>query len=616
MPFKEAMTGSWTASLMRRTCSRYSSGPSANSAARGMNVTASAKEFSCGSTDETASASSLSICSSKSERMTMAEAPASSSRGTESRVSASGEAPAISGESSFSPRYSVLRSMGALLFRRRRRGDDLLELLVDAESLLDVGLGGGHELLITLGTLLLDHAEARLVAHVRGEIALGRAGVELEGALAEGRTPRVVAIERPVSRLDGELLLLDTVRHVIAVRDALAVRDDQGRSRVCLRLLERLHRLDILGAEGDARHVDVAVAHRQEAQVLLRARLAGDGELRRGADGRRLRRLAARVRVHLGVEHQDVHLSPHREHVVEATVADVVGPAVAADDPDALLHQVVGQGQEALGLGPAQGQERLLQRLDPRPLVCDPGLGGLIALDEPLHERGWEPGCEPLEHLARLLLVLVGREPHAQAKLGVVLEERVRPGGAAAVGIGAVRRGGQVPAVDRAAAGRVGDEHAIAVELRHELDVRRLAATRARARELEQRLEELRALDVEPHLGAVRLGQTEEEVEVGALGLAQRKLRRHVDGLVLGVGLVLGGADHHAQRAPGAILGGHLDGVLAALPFAAAEIRGLVGGRRARELRRLEHLGPDGRVRADQRALVALDAEDVVPDRG
>src|SRR3989337_224227 len=145
MPFKEAITGSSTASLMRRKCSRYSSGPNTNSAALGMYVIASGKEFSCDSIDETAS-SSPSSCSSKSERMTIAEAPASSSRRTESRVSASGEAPAISGEWSFSPRYSVLRSMGALLFRRRRRGDDLLELLVDAESLLDVGLGGGHEL--------------------------------------------------------------------------------------------------------------------------------------------------------------------------------------------------------------------------------------------------------------------------------------------------------------------------------------------------------------------------------------------------------------------------------------------------------------------------------------
>ena len=54
---------------------------------------------------------------------------------------------------------------------------------------------------------------------------------------------------------------------------------------------------------------------------------------------------------------------------------------------------------------------------------------------------------------------------------------------------------GQVAAVDRRAAGGVGDHHAVAEQLGDELEVRRLAAARARARELEQRLEHLRALD-------------------------------------------------------------------------------------------------------------------------
>ena len=53
-----------------------------------------------------------------------------------------------------------------------------------------------------------------------------------------------------------------------------------------------------------------------------------------------------------------------------------------------------------------------------------------------------------------------------------------------------------------------------------------------------------------------------------------RQLRRHVDGLVLRIGLVLGRADRHAQPAAGAILRGHLDGELLAL-----ELRALVVGR-------------------------------------
>ena len=56
--------------------------------------------------------------------------------------------------------------------------------------------------------------------------------------------------------------------------------------------------------------------------------------------------LAARVRVDLGVEHQHVDVAAAGQDVVEAAVADVVGPAVAAHEPDALLDEVVGQRLE------------------------------------------------------------------------------------------------------------------------------------------------------------------------------------------------------------------------------------------------------------------------------
>ena len=70
-----------------------------------------------------------------------------------------------------------------------------------------------------------------------------------------------------------------------------------------------------------------------------------------------------------------------------------------------------------------------------------------------------------------------------------------------------VRRGGQVAAVDRRAAGGVGDHRPVAEELAHQLQVGRLAAAGAGAGELEERLEQLRALDhVDLDLRAVDLG--------------------------------------------------------------------------------------------------------------
>jgi hypothetical protein len=69
----------------------------------------------------------------------------------------------------------------------------------------------------------------------------------------------------------------------------------------------------------------------------------------------------------------------------------------------------------------------------------------------------------------RQLGVLVAGEPEAEPELGVVLEEGVRPGRAAPVGVGRPRRGGQVPTVDRRTAGGVGDRQPVTEQLREEL---------------------------------------------------------------------------------------------------------------------------------------------------
>ena len=64
--------------------------------------------------------------------------------------------------------------------------------------------------------------------------------------------------------------------------------------------------------------------------------------LAEAARGRRLRRLTTGIRVNARVEHQNVDVAIRRQHVVEPAETNVVGPAVAADDPDAAAHQRVG----------------------------------------------------------------------------------------------------------------------------------------------------------------------------------------------------------------------------------------------------------------------------------
>ena len=263
---------------------------------------------------------------------------------------------------------------------------------------------------------------------------------------------------------------------------------------------ERLRRLRHLGAEGHPRDVDVAVHVRQQAEILLADRLAGRRELRGGAERRRLRRLAAGVRVDLGVHDQDVDVAPVGEHVIEAAVADVVGPPVAADQPHALLHQVVGERVRAgVASALASGASWRPQRDDALALGGDAGFVRLIGV-----EQRASPGRSPIcgarcwTQVPRAAPTCASSAmPQAEAELRVVLEQRVRPRRPAAVAVGRVRRRRQVAAVDRRAAGRVGDQQAVAEQLRQQLEVRRLAAAGARARVLEQRLEELRALVID-----------------------------------------------------------------------------------------------------------------------
>src|SRR5450759_2717534 len=117
----------------------------------------------------------------------------------------------------------------------------------------------------------------------------------------------------------------------------------------------------------------------------------------------------------------------------------------------------------------------------------------------------------------------VGGKAQTEAELGVVLEQRVRPRRAAPLGVGRPRRRGQVPTVDRRAAGRVRDHSPVTEQLREELQVRRLAAAGARSGELEQRLEELGAAHrAEVHPGALGCRRRLEERDVVPLGGGER----------------------------------------------------------------------------------------------
>ena len=92
--------------------------------------------------------------------------------------------------------------------------------------------------------------------------------------------------------------------------------------------------------------------------------------------------------------------------------------------------------------------------------------------------------------------LLVNGESESQAEFGIVFKEGIRPSRSAAIEILGPGRRWQVPAVDRRAAGRIGDYAAISKELRNQLQIWRLTASRTSSREFKQRLLDLLLTDI------------------------------------------------------------------------------------------------------------------------
>ena len=223
---------------------------------------------------------------------------------------------------------------------------------------------------------------------------------------------------------------------------------------------------------------------------------------------------------------------------------------------------------------------------------------------------------QPPQQFPRVVSSLVEREPHPQPEFRVVFEQRIRPRRPAAFGIRGVRRGRQIAAVYRGASGCVRNQQSIAEELGEQLDVGRLAASCARSGKFEQRFEQLRIFNLRMREAvAIELRQRQEEVPVLRLGVAKRRLRQHVDRLVPHLALALRRANLHAQAASGAILGRYLQRVTHRLEAAPSRRRRLERRGRIAEETRLVNFRANHRMRADQHAFPALDAQLLIPDR-
>ena len=142
--------------------------------------------------------------------------------------------------------------------------DDLLRLGQQHMGGFRVGVGERAIALLVIGIILERDRRPRRV--------------QAERPFADRTHHWVESEQRPVAARRRQVLLLHTVAQIEAVRDAVAVSEDQRWAAIGLRLPEREQGLLRIRAHRHLGDVDVSVSDRLQRQVLARDALAGRGE--------------------------------------------------------------------------------------------------------------------------------------------------------------------------------------------------------------------------------------------------------------------------------------------------------------------------------------------------
>ena len=383
-----------------------------------------------------------------------------------------------------------------------------------------------------------------------------------------------------------------------------SIADDQGRTVVALRFHQGADSLLVVGAHADLSHIDVAIGHGDGCQILLLDLLAGCGELRHLADLRSLGGLAAGVGIYLGVEDHDVHIFARGQHMVHTAVTDVIGPAVAAEDPDGSLGQEVLVLQDLLGQLAAVGSSLLQLRHQSVGGLAGSGAVGQgiqIVLASFLQRAG--SAFHHLLHLgSQSLPQLAGGNGNAQAEFGVVFKQGVGPGRSAAILVDGVRSRRCAAAPDGGTAGGVGNAHAVAEQLSDQAGISSLHAACAGAGELQQGLLELAALDSLRSKAGLLFGDMLNSIVEALLLIHLAGQRLHHQGLVGRRADVGAQAAAHAVQRVDLLHKGELFAALA------QHLLALHGSGGVLHFLGVHGIGADGGMGAHKGALVALDA--------
>src|SRR5579885_2659825 len=130
--------------------------------------------------------------------------------------------------------------------------------------------------------------------------------------------------------------------------------------------------------------------------------------------------------------------------------------------------------------------EPMLEQRHPFPLRPYFGCCNLISSQQIFYQMHTNDVATLREQFTSVLKLFIQRNTHAQAKLGVILKQRVGPRWSFLLTVHRPGRRGQVAAINGGTARRVGNQHPVSKQLGGELDIRCFATPSAYPREFEQ----------------------------------------------------------------------------------------------------------------------------------
>ena len=107
------------------------------------------------------------------------------------------------------------------------------------------------------------------------------------------------------------------------------------------RLQEGIQGLCILATVSHPGHVNIFIIHGQHRQIFLAGSFTSGGKLGDGPPRRGFGRLSTGVGVDFGIQHQQVDILTSGQNMIQASIADIVGPAITTDNPHAFTTQVL-----------------------------------------------------------------------------------------------------------------------------------------------------------------------------------------------------------------------------------------------------------------------------------